>query len=272
MGTSSMYNGYSDGNSQRNPLLPDDFNDDTGNSNDGNQNQENEQDSQENGKPNDKKWEDTKRSFSKLASGTSKNTRGAVSKYIKAYGGSKSATKNAVSGIRTTVNLGNFLSNASTQGFKETLENLKIEYKNRSTNQVLNDLINYLAPNPITKEDSIARKALIVTMEKLYELIENDNIDIESIDKLNEETIKQIIPLYVESYIYERLLNDLGSRIEANSLNSANAVKLEKELKEYINSKVEIAFKGLDATNTEFSKKQVESLYNQCYKVMEDLK
>lgn len=268
MGTSSMYNGYSDGNSQRNPLLPDDFNDNTGNSNEGNQNQENEQDS----KLNDKKWEDTKRSFSKLASGTSKNTRGAVSKYIKAYGGSKSATKNAVSGIRTTVGLGNFLSNASSQGFKETLENHKIEYKNRSTSEVLNDLINYLAPNPITKEDSIARKALIVTMEKLYELIENENIDIELIDKLNEGTMKQIIPLYVESYIYERLLNDLGSRLEANSLNSSNAVKLEKELKEYINSKVEIAFKGLDTANTEFSKKQVESLYNQCYKVMEDLK
>ncbi|WP_338841235.1 Qat anti-phage system associated protein QatB [Flavobacterium ginsenosidimutans] len=272
MGTSSMYNGYSDGNGQRNPLLPDDFDDSVGNNNDGDKNPENDQGNQGNGKPIDKKWENTKRNFSKLASGTSKNTRGAVSTYIKAYGGSKSAAKNAVSGIRTTVGLGNFLSNASTQGFKESLENLKIEYKNRSTSEVLNDLINYLAPNPITKEDSIARKALIVTMEKLYELIENDNINIESIDKLDEGTVKQIIPLYVESYIYERLLNDLGSRIEANSLNSANAVKLEKELKEYINSKVEITFLGIDMTNSEFSKKQVESLYNQCYKVMEDLK
>lgn len=272
MGTSSMYSGYSDGNSQRNPLLPDDFNDDPNNK-DGDQNQENEQNNnQNNDTPKDKKWENSKRNFSKLASGSSNNIRGAVSKYVKAYGGSKSATKNAVSGVRTTISLGNFLSNASTQGFKETLENIKIEYRNRSTTEVLNDLINYLAPDPITKEDSIARKALIVTMEKLYELIEKDNINIESIEKLNSDTLNQIIPLYVESYIYERLLNDLGSRIEANSLNSTNAVKLEKELKEYINSKVEITFTGLDITNSEFSKKEIESLYNQCYKVMEDLK
>lgn len=276
MGTSSMYNGYSDGKNQRNPLLPADFNDnkDENSNDDGkkNQDKENKQDNnQKKDNHRDAKWKDTKTYFANLASGTSKNIRGAVSKYVKAHGGSKSATTNAISGVGTTINLGNFLGSASTKGLKETLQSFNIDYKDKSIVEVLNDVINLLSPTPITKEDSIARKALIVTMEKLYELIEKENISIELIEKLDSNTLNEIIPLYVESYIYERLLNDLGSRVEGNSLTSASAVKLEKELKEYINSKVEIAFKGKDMSNIAFSKKEVESLYNQCYNVMEDL-
>lgn len=267
-----MYNGFSDGNNQRNPLLPDDFNDggegENNNEAEQNQGQGNEQ---VNNNVNDNKWENTKRHFAKLASGNSKNIGKGVSNYVKAYGGSKSATKNAISGVRTTISLANFLASASTNSIKETLESIDIDYKDKSIVEVLNDVINYLAPTPITKEDSIARKALIITMEKLYELIENETIKFDLDGKLDVKILNEIIPLYVKSYIYERLINDLGSRIEANTINSASAIKLEKELKDYINSKVEIAFKGKDMSKTSFSKKEVESLYNQCYNVMEDL-
>ncbi|WP_124641930.1 Qat anti-phage system associated protein QatB [Amniculibacterium aquaticum] len=280
MGTSSMYSGYSNGSSQKNPLLPSDFDDDVGAGNDNDNSEGNEQnenqnaDNQQQPPPSISNWQSAKNLMSKLASGTSKSTnaRGrAVSKYIKAYGGSKSATKNAVSGINTTYGLGSFINSASTQGIKETLDIYKIEYQNKSTSEVLFDLINFLAPNPITKEDSIARKALILTMEKLYELIENEGLEIESIEKLDINTINVIIPLNIENYIYERLLNDLGSRIENNSINSTSAVKLEKELKDYINSKVEIAFKGKDLSGANLSKPEIESLYNQCYTVMENM-
>ncbi len=278
MGTSSMYGGYSNGNSQKNPLLPSDFDDimDDGN-NDNNEEQiDNEQDTTQESDNKEKQqqnvnWQSAKNLMSKVASGTSKNIGGAISKYIKAYGGTKSATKNAVSGINTTYNLGTFINSASTQGLKETLYNYKIEYKNKSTSEVLFDIINYLAPKPVTKEDSIARKALILTMEKLYELIENEGLDIESIERLDINTINIIIPLNIENYIYERLINDLGSRIENKSINSVGAVKLERELKEYINSKVEIAFKGKDLSNSNLSKKEVDNLYNQCYAVMENM-
>lgn len=270
MGTSSMYGGYSDGNNKRNPLLPDDFNDGSESENGAEQNQENEQINNKNNL-NDNNWQNAKTLFGKLASGNSKNISGAVSKYVKAHGGSKSATKNAATGVKTTISLGNFLSNASTNGIKETLESINIDYKDKSLVEVLNDIINYLAPTPITKEDSIARKALIVTMEKLYELIENEDINFEFEKKLDSNVLNNIIPLYVENYIYERLINDLGNNIEKNSINSSSAVKIEKELREYINSKVEIAFKAKDLSNSAFSKKEVESLYNQCYNVMEDL-
>ncbi|HEX8018098.1 MAG TPA: Qat anti-phage system associated protein QatB [Flavobacterium sp.] len=272
MGTSSMYNGYSDSGNPRNPLLPDDFDDNSENPENNPESDKDQNDNPKEEKPKDNtNWQAVKNAMSRLASGSSSDISGVVSKYVRAHGGGKSASKNAISGISTTVNLGNFLSNASTVGLKETLQSYKIDYENKSLSEVLNNLINFLAPSPVTKEESIARKALIITMEKLYELIENENANIELIEKLNSSSLNQIIPLYVESYIYERLINDLGSRIEENSIDSNNAIKLEKELKEYITSKVEIAFRGKDLSTTSFDKKEVESLYNQCYNVMEDL-
>ncbi len=264
MGTSSMYSGYSNGNSQGNPLLPNDF-DENENNNDENAD---EQPQQEN-KISDKNvsWQTAKTSMSKIASGKSTVNK-ALSNYVKAYGGAKSATKTAKSGIATVISIGQFINNVSSDGFRETLEKYKIDFTDKSAKDVLSDLINYLAPSPITKEESIARKALIVTMELLYELLEKENLEI---DLINSKTLNFIVPKYIECYLYERIINDLGSRIETASLNSAQAIKIEEEIKEYINAKVDIAFKGKDFEKMSFTKNEVESLYNQCYTIMENM-
>lgn len=274
-----MYGGYSNGGSQNNPLIPPDFEDNVqeNTNNPENENPENEapeKDSEDSNTEQEQQeeqtveWSNAKTFMSKVASGKSKNIKGAVSKYVKAYGGAKSASKNAIGGIKTTIKLGNFVRGISEQGLKETLNEYKIDYKDRSTKEVLNELVNILAPSPSTKEDAISRKALILTMEVLYELIEKENLEIEAIENLD---VNIIIPTYIEVYIYQKLINDLGSRIESNSKSAADAVALEKDIKEYIHSKIEIVFKGKEIKDYKFSTKEILSLYNQCYTVMEDL-
>ncbi|WP_434981083.1 hypothetical protein [Daejeonia sp. YH14] len=277
MGTSSMYGGYSNGGSQNNPLIPPDFEDneqeDTQNPESQNsENQDPEQDVEADSTKQQERqtveWSNAKNFMSKVASGKSTNVKGAVSRYVKAYGGAKSASKNAVGGIKTTINLGNFVKSISEQGLKETLDAYKINYQDKSTKEILNELINILSPSPKTKEDAISRKALILTMEVLYELIEKETLEIEAIENLD---VNIIIPTYIEVYIYQKLINDLGSRIESNSKSAADAVALEKDIKEYIHSKIEIVFKGKEIKDYKFSTKEILSLYNQCYTVIEDL-
>lgn len=289
MGTSSMYTGPSGS-----PLLPDDFEDtsspdsnenpqepDSGNNED-NETEEtpsgdnqNENDSgQQNSDNNEKDWSNVKSHMSKYASGTSRNYKKAVSSYVKAHGGSKNAAKSARSGIKSTTRLGQFLSNSSNQGVRDTLSQYQIEYEGRSAKDILSDIINHIAPVPVTKEDSVARKALIRTMEVLYERIDDENNDITTLEKIDKELLNEMIPIQVESYIYERIINDLGSRIESNSTSPADAISKEKELKEYINSKVETRLNGRDFSEINFNQKinlEVENLYKQCYKVMEDI-
>lgn len=275
MGTSSMYGGYSNGGSQNNPLIPQDFedNEQEKNNNPESQNTENEapeKDSEDNNTEQKQtvEWSNAKTFMSNVASGRSSNIKGAVSKYVKAYGGAKSASKNAYGGVKTTISLGNFVKSISEQGLKETLDAYKIDYKDKSTKEILNELINILSPSPNTKEDAISRKALIVTVEVLYVLIEKENLEIEAVENLD---VNIIIPTYIEVYIYQKLINDLGSRIESNSKSAADAVALEKDIKEYIHSKIEIVFKGKEIKDYKFSTKEILSLYNQCYTVIEDL-
>lgn len=281
-----MYTGPS-----KNPLLPTDFQDTSSSSTTDNENPKESKEDDQNGN-NDKddnndsnnnqqntnsdidNWSTAKRNMSRYASGTSKNFKRVVSSYVKAHGGAKNAAKSAVGGIRSTANFGRFLINSSNQGIRETLSQYQIAYEGRTAKDILTDVINKLAPIPITKEDSVARKALIRTMEVLYERIEDENIDISTLDKIDKVLLNEMIPIQIESYIYERIINDLGSRIEVNSSSPADAINKENELKEYISSKVEATLNGTDFSKLDFSKnieKEVVYLYNQCYKVMEDM-
>lgn len=281
-----MYTGPS-----KNPLLPSDFQDTSSSnpsdnenpkeSNEDNQNGNNDKDdnndsnyNQQNTNSDNDNWSIAKNNMSRYASGTSNNFKRAVSSYVKAHGGAKNAAKTASGGIRSTANFGRFIINSSNQGIRETLSQYQIDYEGRTAKDILTDVINKLGPIPITKEDSVARKALIRTMEVLYERIEDENKDISTLDKIDKALLNEMIPIQIESYIYERIINDLGSRIEINSSSPADAINKENELKEYINSKVEATLTGTDFSKFDFTKnieKEVASLYNQCYKVMEDM-
>lgn len=273
-----------------NPLLPSDFedplssdsqtSDDLQETNEDNHNEEDDTDNddtldnQENSSGIKSDWTTAKTNMSKYASGNSINYRRAVSSHIKAYGGSSKAAKSASSGIKSTQNFGRFLFNSSSLGIRETLSQFKIDFEGKAAREILAEVINQIAPLPVTKEDSVARMATIRTMEILYEKIEDENKDISTLDKINKELLNEMIPIHIESYIYERIINDLGSRIEEYSSSPADAVNKEKEIKEYINSMVEVALKDKDFSKNEFNNdvgEKVESLYSQCYKVMEDM-
>ncbi|MCK5017355.1 MAG: hypothetical protein KAS32_09840, partial [Candidatus Peribacteraceae bacterium] len=242
MGTSSMYTGPSN-----NPLLPNDFddpieptppdneqneshqdpNEDNQNA-DGGEKDTNQNNDQQNSDTAESNWSTAKNNMSRYASGTSNNYKRAVSSYVKAYGGARNAAKSAKGGIRSTANFGRFLINSSNQGIRETLTQFKIDFEGRTAKEILTDVINRLAPIPVTKEDSVARKSLIRTMEVLYEKIDDENKDITTLDKIDKEFLNDMIPIQIESYIYERIINDLGSRIETKSSSPADAINKEK--------------------------------------------
>lgn len=303
MGTSSMYDG-----SNRSPLLPPDFNDGEGNDNDKNpippnnpdQEEENndsgEKDQPEKENPSEKprekedlapeelssqtpqysSWTSAKNSMSKYASGKGgQNAKGnAVSNYVKSRGGSVNAAKSAKSAIKTTINIGTFFNDVSKKGVNQVLEEYQIPIEGRKPKEILNDIVNILAPTPDINDDSVARKALINTMSIIYEKFDDEKQDISLLDSFDSDVSKMLITKYIETFIYERLIHDLGSRIERKAENSNTAAKLEKELKDYIETKVSTTLKDkpLSMINSQTKNVHVlvEGLYQQCYKVLED--
>lgn len=294
MGTSSMYGGPN-----RSPLLPPDFNDGDGNSDnpnpqdkpeqqpDGNKPAENNpsenpnenesapQESSSNN-PQYTSWRPAKNSMSKYASGNggSNGKRNAVSNYVKSHGGSQNAAKSAKSAIRTTISIGDFFGGVKQKGITQVLKDFNIPIEGRKPKEILNDIVNVLAPTPDLNDDSVARKALVNTMSIIYEKFDDEKKDISLLDSLDSDISKILITKYIETFIYERLIHDIGSRIEKKAENSNAAAKIEKELKEYIETKVSTTLKDkpLSIINSETKNVNVlvEGLYQQCYKVLED--
>lgn len=294
MGTSSMYGGPN-----RSPLLPPDFNDGDGNSDNPNPQDKPEQQPDENKpaennpseNPNENEsplqesssnnpqytsWRSAKNSMSKYTSGKggSNGKRNAVSNYVKSHGGSQNAAKSAKSAIRTTISIGDFFGGVKQKGITQVLKDFNIPIEGRKPKEILNDIVNVLAPTPDLNDDSVARKALVNTMSIIYEKFDDEKKDISLLDSLDSDISKILITKYIETFIYERLIHDVGSRIEKKAENSNAAAKIEKELKEYIETKVSTTLKDkpLSIINSETKNVNVlvEGLYQQCYKVLED--
>lgn len=285
-----MYNG-----SNRSPLLPSDFNDQDDNSpippNNPEGDDQPEKDSplekpDEKGsatpqelssqKPQYTSWTSAKNSMSKYASGKGgRNAKGnTVSNYVKSRGGSGNAAKSAKSAIKTTINIGTFFNDVSKKGINQVLEEYQIPIEGRKPKDILNDVVNVLAPTPDLNDDSVARKALINTMSIIYEKFDDEKQDISLLDSFDSDLSKMLIMKYIETFIYERLIHDLGSRIERKAENSNTAARLEKDLKDYIETKVSTTLKDkpLSIINSQTKNVHVlvEGLYQQCYKVLED--
>ncbi|MGR3178800.1 MAG: hypothetical protein ACUZ8E_12160 [Candidatus Anammoxibacter sp.] len=123
MGTSSSYGGPKG----KNPLLPNDF--------DGNGTPSENPDSPQPQPPEDIAknpnavlWQNAKTQISRLIGDSNRNTKSALSSYVKAHGGAKKAAYSAISGKTTTAKLGGFLSSLSSQGIQNTLNQFKIEF------------------------------------------------------------------------------------------------------------------------------------------------
>lgn len=269
MGTSSSYGGPKG----KNPLLPKDF--------DGNDTPSESQDNQQTPPPSDEVkenpntflWQNAKTQISKLIQDPRRNTRSALSSYVKARGRASGAAMSATSGKSTTAKLGGFLSSISSHGIQNTLTQYKIEFEGRSTEEVLNELINRIAPVPETKEDSIARNALLDAIEVLYEEVSDNDGNLEILDNLDENTFNDVMRTYISSYIFQRFLNDLESRFEEYSQNTESALGLEKEIKEYIAGVVDNKLKEQSFSNMDYSSDSViqtiNKIYADCYEVIE---
>lgn len=263
MGTSGIYNGPK-GN---NPLLPEWYQEEQ------KENVNNESEKNENPDIPDGSWQSAKTQMSKYTSGSNNHLGSVFKSYLKASGGSKGAAKSAISGKNSAISLGRVINSISSRGFKETLESYKISFTSKTLDEVLSDLASVIAPDGATKEESVARKAILDSIEYFYNKIEEEGLDINSLNTVNEDLLNSVMEKYISSYIFQKMLCDLESRIENYADNSVKAVEIESEIKEYIEGTVKnelgkIKFLEMDY-NSEKSKDFINKVYEDCYKVVE---
>ncbi|MCM3252546.1 Qat anti-phage system associated protein QatB [Priestia aryabhattai] len=264
MGTSSIYNGPKD----KNPLLPEGFEDDY--------NTDNQDESMDEDLAIDVEfpWKATKSATSQFAKGKSENKGRITKNYVRALGGASNAAKSAKAGIRATIQLGNFLSDIVTEGINATFNKLNIEYKDKSVEALFSEIVNVVARDSNSKDDIAAKNASMEALSQLYDYVEENDMDIQVLEKMNEVIINKVMKTFINSFLIERLLKDLQSRFEKYADNLSVAVAKENEVKEYITESVEVKLNEIRFDNLAYNNKNIdtviESIYRDCYEILED--
>ena len=221
-------------------------------------------------------WQATKTGFSKYINGNGGSIRRTVSNYVKSSGGAGGILKSSSSGIRATANISKLFSAIQREGYEKTFESLGIEYQGKSAKEICSDLVNYVSPPSTSKEDAVAREAAINAMSKIYQFIESNELDINALDRIDNDLMDEVVGTYVECYIWGRILNDLEYCLEKNSDDIERTLHIEDEMKSYVSSVVDVAFHSPGIRGKVFGDKTisagVEELYKKCYSALEDMK
>ena len=255
MGTSSIYNGRMD----KNPLLPDDY--DTNGE-------------QENVEPQNipkVSWQTVKTDMSKFinSGGQSGSVKHIARQYVKASGGSGPMLNQSSAGMRTAGNIGNFLNGIRTEGIVTTLQKFGITYAGRSVYEVLSELVSAVAFNSDIKEDIVAKEAAQESLSKIYNYVETNNMELESLDSMPAVLMNEALCEYVGSYIWIKMMNDLESRFEKYMGNPKEALGIEQEFKQYIFNTVRVEFENKGDMINQDVPSSIVTLYSKCLDVLE---
>lgn len=254
MGTSSIFNGRND----RNPLLPEDY-----------ASEENESFNTEE----QVKWQTVKSDMSKYinSGGTYGSPRHIAKQYVKAAGGSGRMASQAYSGMKAGGNIGGFFSGIVNNGVEATFQNLGIEYIGKSVSEVFSRLVDIVAPDANTKEDIVAREATQAALSKIFDYVEANEMNIESMNNMPPELMNAAMEEYIGSYIWISMMKDLGSRLEMYITNSEDSYGVECEFKDMIMGIVDVEFKNKGDILYKDASSAVKDLYERCLKVLEEI-
>ena len=267
MGTSSIFDG------PVKSLLPSDYDDfDDNNSLEDADSLEGNDGEKPQGSP--YRWKDAKDAMTRYVKGTSSNRGKVMNRYVGASGGSRQLSRTSISGKSAAINLGRVIQGFRENGVENTLQSLQIDYVGKSAKQVLSELVNVISGNADSKEDIAARGASGEAISELYNIIVENNGDIESLRKIDEGTFGKVVEVFMREYIFRRVMSDLQSRFEKYESNPKEAVKKEQELKNYIKVKVELRMREMKPESKDYRSnsitKEMNNLFQTCFKAFED--
>lgn len=192
--------------------------------------------------------------------------RSAGRSYVRASGGPGGAARTAVAGRRATVRLGGFLGTVSQSGIVRAAEVLGLtSLLGRDAQFVLAAFIDALAPAGALREEAIARKAMIDTLDELFERFDVENKGVQVLDTMSPENIADIIGLSVTNYVNARFQEELVSRIERGAVSERDANVFANQIREYIATNVRLDLQGVDVVRMDWNGTQGRAFIDQQY-------
>lgn len=207
------------------------------------------------------------------AGATLASLRTAGGRYVSAKGGAKKASSAASAGRATTARIGNFVSDIASRGFDEAARAIGLESTvGRKVDVVLAEVINAIAPTGTNNDDAIARRAASETLRELFEKHGVEQAGLDALNAMTPADVIDVVQLSVAAYVYERWLFDLSQKIEQNAVSEADAVKLERDVKDFVKGLVKLKLNGNQTLKLDWKgaegKKFVQEIYEAAYKLL----
>ena len=205
-------------------------------------------------------WRSPKTLLGKLArsgrSGTeaTRDIRRIGRRFVRAHGRARAATNASRSGTRTARSIGAVLGNIAQRGVVETFRRLGLEtYLGQSPRVLLTALAEAIIPNGALTEAAIARAAAVEALVELFRRYDVEGRGAEALNSLDSVGIAATMQHFVAAYINGRLVNALSIKIEEEALSAQHAVRLERDIKEYVMQTVRLDFGEQDLARLDWN-------------------
>jgi len=223
-------------------------------------------------------WATTSRHFGSFIRGGGGGSLGkSFRSYTKSKGGARQASRAARAGRTSTAKLGGFLVNIATGGVRVATEELGLASTilGMPIELALGAILDAIAPDGATPDDSAARRAINATLDEMYRLYDLDGGDLTKLESIDSSTAKEIIVYSVTSYIYEKFLQDLQYCFEEGNIAVDEVIRLEREVQPYISEtvKLELLQQHINVLTINWSgaegQRFCEDIYTQAYALLE---
>jgi pyruvate formate-lyase activating enzyme-like uncharacterized protein len=105
----------------------------------------------------------------------------------------------------------------------------------------------------------------------LYDNVSEDNNLV--FEKLTEAGIEEVLKVASETYIFKKWLNEVGIAIQNKELDIDVVSEMEQEIKDYINTLVDISFKEINVVKIDFKSndyiQKMNEIFGKTYQLLE---
>lgn len=185
----------------------------------------------------------------------------AVSQYVSSSaGGSRQAAQRMGAARAAGVRLVSFLTDAQTRGAREALRTLNLEaLAGRPLSDILVGLADHVCPGAGTVDEGIAREAYIET------IVELASAGIADLDAMSPDQMLTVFEIYATHAIEARICNDIGTKAITMPADAQAALRVEKQLRDFVRGGVSDALANARAGNATLTSDRVQGFVDQVY-------
>jgi hypothetical protein len=221
-------------------------------------------------------WRAAKMAMGRAAGSGGSGRRDAIKNaartYVKARGGAKSAARSASTGRSATAALGGLLSSIASRGLNATLTAYGLQAAiGKGAATVFAAIMNAIAPTGASRDHAVARDAIGRALDDIYERFVAADGDVSHLDAMTASDVATAVEAAVIACINSKWVEELGIRIEQRAVSETEAVRLERDLKAFVQESVVLDLAGRNILEIDWEGQGlglIQTVYEKAYSIM----